>query len=76
MPTNDRRHERDGEVPRWAATAGRHRCRAPRWSSRLFCSYHRTTEASEPEVLTSAVCQRALREYHAATLAHARRGSE
>lgn len=66
MPTTDGRHERDGEVPRWA--------------SRLFCTYRRTTDDSEPEVTGSgvpwSVRHRVLREYHAATVAEARRASE
>jgi hypothetical protein len=80
MPTTDGRHERDGEVPRWAATAGQHRLRAPRWASRLFCAYRRTTDDSEAEVPTSgvpwSVRHRVLREHHAATVAEARRASE
>jgi hypothetical protein len=55
MPTTDGRHERDGEVPRWAATAGQHRFRAPRWASRLFCSRRRRTDDSEPEVVASVL---------------------
>ena len=80
MPTTDGRDERDGEVPRWAATAGQHCFRAPRWASRLFCTYRRTTDDdSDPEVPTSdvpwPVRHQVLREYHAATLGDARRAS-
>lgn len=80
MPTTDGRHERDGEVPRWAATAGQPRFRAPRWASRLFCTHRRTTDDSDPEVPTPgvpwSVRDRVLREYHAVNLAQARRASE
>jgi hypothetical protein len=79
-PTTDGRREQDGEVPRWAATAGQHRFRTLRWASRLFGPYRRTTDDSEPQVpasdVSSSVRHRVLREYHAATLAQARRASE
>jgi hypothetical protein len=80
MPTTDGRHERDGEVQRRAATADQHTFRAPRWASRLFCSRRRTTDDNGPEVIASgvpwSVRDRVLREYHATTVAEARRGSE
>lgn len=80
MPTTDGRHERDGDVPRWAATAGHNTFRTPRWASRLFCPSRRTTDDSQPEVAASGVPwadrHRVLREYHAATVAEARRASE
>jgi hypothetical protein len=81
MPTTDGRHERDGEVPRWAATAGQHRFRPPRWASRLFCTHRRTAnDDSDPEIPTSgvpwSVRHQVLREYHAGTITEARRASE
>jgi hypothetical protein len=80
MPTTDGRHERDGEVPRWAATAGQHQFRAPRWAARLFCPSRRTTEDSQPQVPASevpwSVRHQVLREYHETTVADARRASE
>ncbi|HEX5116319.1 MAG TPA: recombinase family protein [Pseudonocardiaceae bacterium] len=80
MPTNDARHERDGDLPHSATTTGQRRFRPLRWASRLSCSYRRTIEASEPEVLASKVAlsvrRRVLREYRAATPAQARRASE
>lgn len=81
MTTNSERHEPDGEIPRWAATAGQRMFRTPRWASRLFCSPRRSPDAtSEPDVTVSAVPwsvrQRVLREYHTANLAQARRASE
>ncbi|RJQ87222.1 recombinase family protein [Amycolatopsis panacis] len=80
MPTTDGRHERDGEIPRWAATAGKHTLRAPRWVSRLFRPDHRATDDSEPQVpppdVSGPIRHRVRREYRAATLAKARRISE
>jgi hypothetical protein len=80
MTTNNGRHERHGEVPRWAATAGQHKVRAPRWAAPLLCSRRRPTDGAGPDVITSgvpwSVRQQVLQEYRAATLAEARRASE
>jgi Recombinase len=80
MPTNT---NPDG-VPRWAATAGRRTLaqRVAAHGARLFCSSRRqpTDHDSGPRTNSAdvawAVRQRVLREYHTATLAQARRGSE
>lgn len=80
MTTNTSRHDPDGEIPQWAATAG-HGFRASRWAARLLCStrrrpapdtsgFHAASDAPDP------VRQRVLREYHAVNLEHARRASE
>jgi hypothetical protein len=67
MTTHRKRHERGGEVPRWA---------------RLVCSPRRRPgeDTSGQEITASdvpwPVRQRVLRDYHAANLAHARRASE
>lgn len=81
MTTHHGPHERDGEVPRWAATAGR-RGRARRWVVRLGLSPRRRPAANtaRPDVTASDVPwplrQRVLRDDHAATRAEARRMSE
>jgi hypothetical protein len=78
MTTNSGRPESDGEVPRWAATAGRGRW-AHRQAARLFCSPRRTTDDRGPDVTTSgvpSVRQEVLREYQVGNLAQARRASE
>ncbi|EWM12008.1 recombinase family protein [Kutzneria sp. 744] len=72
------------DVARWAATAGRRSLaqRVAAHGARLFCSSKRRSanDASGPTTDSSAVPwavrQRVLREYHDATLAQARRGSE
>jgi len=72
------------DVARWAATAGRRSFaqRAAAHGTRLFGSAKRqpTDRRSDPTSDSSevpwAVRQRVLREYHIATLAQARRGSE
>ncbi|MEC3974969.1 recombinase family protein [Amycolatopsis sp. H20-H5] len=71
-------------VPRWAATAGRRSLaqRVAARGARLFCPSKRppTDRDSSPTTDSAdvrwAVRQRVLREYHTATLAQARRGSE
>lgn len=80
MTTNT---NQDG-IPRWAATAGRRSLaqRVAAHGARLFCSSKRppTDRDSGPTTDSAdvpwAVRQRVLREYHTATLAQARRGSE
>ncbi|SDJ00604.1 Recombinase [Actinokineospora alba] len=80
MTTNTSGHEPDGEIPRWAATAGQG-FRAPRWAARLLCSTRRLP-TPDPNGLHTAsdvpnqVRQQVLREYHAVNLDHARRASE
>ena len=80
MTTNNRRHDRDGDVPRGATSVSQHKGRAPRWAARLFCSRRRSTSTGGAEVTPSAVPwsvrQQVLQQYHAATLAQARRASE
>lgn len=77
-------HTNPDGVPRWAATAGR--CsltqRVAAHGARLFGSSRRrpTDDRSGPTTDSAdvpwSVRQRVLREYHTATLAQARRGSE